>query len=303
MKMPSWSAGGRRRAVRPYPPVRAWAVAGIGGEVVLLVVLTVALFPSLRGVYRGVFDEDQSAGPELGVTLSEVVDHPDPMWGASVTISARVDRVIDARTMLIGNDKPVVGDKVLVVGTAELVRLLDQPAPLIPVGAVAQVTGVVRPFDIPALEAATGADLDDAALAGYDRRSAMVVDAIALNPGGIGQGDPEMGASAGYDSGVTIQEIRRDPERYLGQSVLVSGEVERVFGPYAFWVRDVGVLVISPTPRPGLFDESSAYVRGEARRFDRAALEAELGIDLDDGRLAEFAGQPVIVAEWIVQLR
>jgi len=279
-------------------------LAGIGGEIVLLVVLTVALFPSLRGVFRGVFDEDQSAGPEFGVTLSEVVDHPEPMWGASVTISARVDQVIDPRTMLIGNDKLVVGDQVLVVGTAELVSLLDQPAPLVPVGAVAQVTGVVRPFDIAALEAETGADLDDAALAAYGRGSAMVAESITLNPHvPHRQGDPEMGASAGYDSGVTIQEIRRDPERYLGQSVVVSGEIEHVFGPHAFWVRDIGILVISSTPRPGLFDESGAYVRGEVRRFDREALEAELGITLDDGRLAELAGKPVIVAEWIVQLR
>ncbi len=294
----------RTRAARGQLPARDWALLGIFGEVVLLVVLTVALFPTLRGVFQGVFDEDQSAGPEFGVTLSEVVDHPEPMWGAAVTISARVDEVIDPRTMLIGNDKFVVGDRLLVVGASELVSLLEQPTSLIAVGAVAQVTGVVRPFDIAALETETGADLDEAALVIYDRRSVLVAESITLNPHvPLRQGDPEMGASAGYDDGVTIMELRRDPERYLGQSVVISGEVEHVFGPYAFWVRDVGILVISPSPRPGLFDESSAYVRGEVRPFDRTALEAELGITLDDERLAELAGKPVIIAEWIVQLK
>ena len=276
---------------------RVWAAGGIVGEMVVLVLLTVWVFPDVWRVSQAVIDEDQSAGPELGVTLSELVDHPEPMWGATVTVSALVAELIDPRTMLIGNDDPIVGDKALVVGSVELSRLLDQPGAPIAEGDVARVTGVVRRFDIPSLEADLGVDLDDAGLAGYGRSSVLVAGSVRLDPPpAVGAGDPEYGGSAGPEIGVTVRDIHDHPERYVGRRVTVSGEVEGTYGPHAAWVRDVGVLVVRREARPAWFDEASALVTGEVRRFDRRVLAAELGVPLDDPRLAALGGGPVIVA-------
>ncbi|HEV2109460.1 MAG TPA: hypothetical protein VGR16_14470 [Thermomicrobiales bacterium] len=280
-------------------PLWAWGIAGILGEMVILAVLTLLLFPGIWQTGSAVFDEDQSAGPERGVTLSEVVDHPEPMWGEIVTVSAEVDTLIDPYTMLIGNRAPIVGDILLVVSAAGRPALRDQAAPTpLTEDDVVQVTGVVRHFDIPALEAETGVDLNETALTSYGHASAMVALAIHVNPPAeIGPGDPEYGGSAGPDTGVTIRDVGADPEQYLGQTVEVSGEIEYVYGPHAYWLEDGGALVVSATPHPEAFDETSAFVRGEVRRFDIATLEAELGIDLNDQELRHLEGGPVIIAE------
>ncbi len=300
-----WDDEQRPGRTRWPGPLWAWAIAGFLGEMVTLAVLTLLLFPGIWETGNAVFDEDQSAGPERGVTLSEVVDHPEPMWGEIVTVSAEVDTLIDPYTMLIGNRAPIVGDLLLVVSAAGRPTLLDQ-ATLTPLTEddVVQVTGVVRHFNIPALEAETGVDLNEAALAGYGRASALVALTIHVAPPAeIGPGDPEYGGSAGPDIGVTVRDIGADPEQYLGQTVEVSGEIEYVYGPYAYWLEDGGALVVSATPHPEAFDEASAFVRGAVRRFDIAALEAELGIDLNDQDLQHLEDAPVIVAEWFQMVK
>lgn len=276
-----------------------WPLAALILEMIVFVLLTLWLFPSTWEVTGAIFDEDQSAGPELGVTFSEVADHPQPMWGHIVTVSAQVKEIINGRVVLLGNDKPIVGDVVLVVSARHLAALnASSLGTGLTDGDVVQVTGEVRHFDVAALEADLGIDLDK--VADYDGEAVIVASEIELNPAvGGGAGDPEFGGSAGPEVGVTIKDIHNNPERYYGRRVAISGEVEHVFGPYAAWVRDEGVVVVRRVADVAWFDEASVLVTGEVRRFDPAALEAELGITLDDEDLLKHTGGPVVVADSI----
>ncbi len=287
--------------------LHATLVGGIGlvSTMALTAGLTAWLWTSLSAVGTAVFDTDQSAGPEIGVNLTEVAQHPEVMWAETVTVSARVDRVFSPHTMLIGNDNPVVGNKVLVVSEAALERLVPLAGPrgAIHEGDVVQVTGIVRPFDVGALEATLRVDLDEAALAGYEGRAVLVARAIDLDvPVAAEAGDKEFVAgSAGYDVGVTTDDVVYHPEQYLGQTVTVSDEVEEhLLTPHAFLLGDRALLAVSAAPHPELFIEATAYVMGEVRIFDLKAIEVELGIDLEDGRFRGFAGDPVIVVDRVV---
>ena len=265
----------------------------------LLVALTLWLFPSVWAVAIAVVDIDQSAGPEIGVNLSEVATNPEVMWGRTVTISAEVADLLGPRAMVIGNDAPLVGDKVLVVGGADLATLLDPPtAGPITEADVVRVTGEVRRFDPAAL--ATDLGVDAAALAGsYDGKSALVAGTIELDPPAhAGPGDKEFPAgSSGYDIGVTTNDLVRRTEEFLGEVVEVSDEIdEPALTPHAFVLGDEQLLVVSAQPED-VFIEATAYVTGLVRRFDLVEVEAALGIDLDDATFERFAGEPVIVAE------
>ena len=289
-----------RRGRHPAAPA-----AGVVAAIALIAGLTAWLWPSIDATYDAVFDNDQSAGPELGVTLSEVARHPEAMWDETVTISGRVDRMLGPHAMLLGNDKPAVGDKVLVVGATPLADLvlLAEAGDALGEGKVAQVTGVVRPLDVAALASRLRVDLDAGALAAYHGRLVLVARAIDLDvPVAAAAGDKEFTAgSAGYDRGITTDDVVHHPDRYLGLTVTVSDEVEEhLLTPHAFLLGDRALLAVSAQPRPELFVEATAYVTGEVRRFDLGRIEAELGIDLDDDLLRPHEGEPVIVVRSVV---
>jgi hypothetical protein len=252
---------------------------------------------------------DQSAGPDIGVNLTEVAQHPETMWGETVTVSAAIDQLVSPHAMVIGNHTPIRGNTVLVLAAqllaTEVLVVEPEQAELQP-GRVVQVRGVVRPFERETLERALGIDLAAVSQAGYGGSSVLVAEAIDLDvPIAAQAGDKELaGTSDGYDLGVTIEDVVRDPERYLGQRVTVSGEVEEhLLTPHAFLLDDYGLLAVSAAPRPELIVEATAYVEGEVRLFDVAQLESELGIDLDDALLAPYAGKPVIIVEQLVLVK
>ncbi|MDP9369036.1 MAG: hypothetical protein M3Q03_12280 [Chloroflexota bacterium] len=281
--------------------VRSIALAGIAVEMVVLIALTLWLYPNIWAVANAVFDSDQSAGPDVGVNLTEVANHPEVMEGETVTISAEVDDLLGPRAMIIGNDTWLVGDEVLVIAAADLGTLVAPPNQTsISKGDVVQVTGVVRLLDRSAPLAELGDRLDAAVLDDYDGTSVLVAKAIAPNsPQGRGVGDKEFDiGSSGYEIGITVYDVTHRTDEYLGTVVTVSGEVEEhLLTPHAFLLDDDALLVVSATPHPELFVEATAYVTGEVRRFELKAIEAEIGVDLDDERLAPFEGEPVVVAQ------
>lgn len=295
---------------RPGPPPTLrrgharwrWALAGIVVDAALVVGLAWWLFPSIWAVGVAVVDIDQSAGPDIGVVLSEVANNPGVMWGRTVSISAEVEEVYGPHAMLIGNDAPLVGDRVLIVGATPLDRLLIDPSggSATP-GDVVRVTGVVERFDPTALSAALGAALDVTA-GDYDGTAVLVAEAIELDPPEhAGPGDKEFPAgSSGYEIGLKVNDVVARPEEYVGETVEVSDEIdEPALTPHAFVLGDEQLLVVSVAPAPDVFIEATAYVTGDVRLFVPEALEAELGVELDDERLARFVGEPVIVARTI----
>ncbi len=124
-------------------------------------------------------------------------------------------------------------------------------------------------------------------------------------PIAVSAGDKEFAAgSAGYDRGVTTDDVVHDPAAYLGQTVTVSDEVEEhLLTPHAFLLGDRGLLAVSAQPHSELFVEATAYVTGEVRRFHLHQVEQDLGIDLDDGLLRPHEGEPVIVVHSLSLVR
>lgn len=228
------------------------------------------------------------------------------MWGETVTISARVDKSLDSHGLILGNNKPIVGDRMLVVSQSELhdlVLLQTGPDVVLDRGDVVQVTGVVREYNPAELEASLGISLDEAALSGYGSQAVLVADAIDVDvPIASEAGDKEFtSGSSGYDFGITIDDILARPNEFLGMTVTVSDEVEEhLLTPHLFLLGDDALLCISATPHPELFVESTAYVTGEVRLFDLREIERRTGIDLDDAALRDFSGQPVVLVHSLV---
>jgi len=294
----------RRRAVSRA--VRGGLAGALGAVAVGTAALTIALWPSLWAMTNAVVDFDQSAGPEIGVGLSEVARHPEVMWGKTVTVSARIDDRLSQHAILLGNDKPLVGDHVLVVGEPELqdlVLVAEAKHAELDAGDVVQVTGVVRPYDPAALTADAGIALDPNAVTGYGGSAVLVAEAIDVDvPIASVAGDKEFGSgSSGYDLGVTIDDILARPDEYVGLTVTVSDEVEeQLLTPHAFVLGDGALLCVSATPHPELFVEATAYVTGEVVRFDLGEIERRTGLDLDDGVFQGFEGRPVILVDSIL---
>lgn len=130
--------------------------------------------------------------------------------------------------------------------------------------------------------------------------SVLVAETVDPNPADeLGLGDNEFAsASDRFDIGTTVYDLTHDSDDYLGQTVVVSGEVEEhLLAPHLFRIGDEGLLVISGVARPELFVEATAYVAGEVRRLQTAQLERELGVDLDDELLAPYENRVVVVAD------
>lgn len=282
---------------------RIAAVAAIAVAIIFAAWLAFALFPSLWAVQGAVFDWDQSAGPDRGVNLAEVANHPEAMWEREVTISATVERVFGLQAMLIGHNSVFIDEDMLILAPVDLNSLLDgTEREAIQAGDIARVSGVVQRFEPEKLAMELSVDSGDPAFSEYNGTSVLVAGSVQLDPpAAVGPGDKEFPNSTdGYDIGITAFDLTDDPDGFLGEPVTVTGEIERVFSsPHAFFLSDHKLLVISAEPRSDLFVEATAYVTGAVRLFDLTEIEEELGINLDNDMLAGYQGELVVVASII----
>ncbi len=286
-------------------PTRRWprlglAALALGGECLLITVLSLWLFPAIWSVSRALVDIDQSAGSDRGVNLTEVANNPSVMWDRTVTISGRIQETFGPRLMTIGNDAFFVGDTVLVVAPPGRSLLPEASGRTTGDSTTARITGTVRKA-APETWSDLGIEVG-AVPADYQGKAVLVAESVELNPPSeIGPGDKEFASTSdGYDVGITTYDLTYDGDAYLGQTVVVSGEVEDQFlALHAFLLDDEALLVISAEPRPELFIEATAYVTGQVRRFHLEEIEAELQIDLDEKLLAEFEGDIFLLARTV----
>jgi hypothetical protein len=312
------------RDASPEGPRWRWFPFGFGvliGSVVMLTLFTGfgpevipfvrQEFPWLFRRLQTAFEIDQSAGPEVGVNLNEVSGNPSEFFGEPVTVSGVVSDILDPHAVVLGReglrislggpDETLViteGDELLVVTTAPWPAGLEQ-------GVVARVSGTVLPFELARFEQRFDIDFEHhGRLDEWDGDGAVVARTIALDPPVPGHGDPEDPADTdGPERGVTIHDILDDPGRYVGRTVTVSAEAEHVFTPHAFKLSDADLLVVSARPLRFVAEEATAHVTGTVRIFEIGAIERELGVDLDDGALNEYAGKPAIAARSIRVVR
>ncbi|HEV2123241.1 MAG TPA: hypothetical protein VGW38_10765, partial [Chloroflexota bacterium] len=107
--------------------------------------------------------------------------------------------------------------------------------------------------------------------------------------------------------GISIGDVLDAPERFAGRTVVLTGEVGREYGPFAFtleeegFISDDAILVVSGRPLPGwqrnelpLIPEDRTRIRGVVYQFNLQQFERGLGVDLDNA-LAEWNGRPVVL--------
>jgi hypothetical protein len=136
-----------------------------------------------------------------------------------------------------------------------------------------------------------------AALAGF---------ALAACGGGNRPNDPYVSVP---DAGVTVEDIVFDPEKYVGKRVTVAATVKGTFGERAFLLHGEKLvdelLAVGADPYPEMDNDKMDYplhpvkavrVTGVVRHYD-GGVERETGVRLDDARLKDYAGKPVIVVE------
>lgn len=272
-----------------------WVAAIVGG----VLIIALAAIWSVAGTETilarlGILDDARYGGPEAGVNLSEVADNPSAMYGETVTISGGLEEIVAPHAVIIGDDRFLIGDTVLVIGAENLPALGETQAGDVTL----QVTGVVRPFDRDTIEERAGGGLDDGSLDDYIGESMILAQEIEVDPPVVGPGDTERREpSAGWDPGTDIDDIVDNTEAYVGKTVTISGEVEKLIGPYAFLLADDKMLAITPSRRDELFVEPTAYITGTIRVFSLPETEEEIGIDLEDEQFAEFEGKPAILVE------
>jgi hypothetical protein len=108
---------------------------------------------------------------------------------------------------------------------------------------------------------------------------------------------------------VALSDLEENPNRYTGQTINVTAEVEEVFGPRLFKIDepnwgdlDGEVLVHVPTTLAAVVREDDRVtVTGTMKMFVKADLERELAfLEPDPDVEMEFAARPVLVASQIV---
>ena len=108
---------------------------------------------------------------------------------------------------------------------------------------------------------------------------------------------------------VELDDLEDNPQKYLGQTISVDGEVEDVFGPRLFTIDepnwgdlDGEILVFMPTALAALVrDDDRVTVTGTLKPFVRAEVEREWGwLGLDPEVEVDLARKPVLVATRIV---
>jgi hypothetical protein len=137
--------------------------------------------------------------------------------------------------------------------------------------------------------------------------TAVQVNARAMQDPSKPQPQPQQQA-AGQVQKVDLDELEEKPESYLGKTVTVEGEVDRVLGPHLFtvderdWVdleRELPVVV--PEPFAAIVrTDAPVRVTGVVQKVPIAKIQQDWNIFSDPKIKAEIETRPVLVANEVV---
>lgn len=118
------------------------------------------------------------------------------------------------------------------------------------------------------------------------------------------------------DKGVTVENISSNPDDHIGKRVTVVAPVMKTFGEQVFslhsGILNEELLAVGVDPYPdqknekiqtSLIQAKGVQVTGIVRRFEPAEIERETGVKLNDERLSDFTGEPVIVVKSLTAVR
>jgi hypothetical protein len=224
----------------------------------------------------------------MDVTLGEITNEPEALYGQLVRVSGSIDETIADRSVTIASSTLLDLDKVLVINVPPD-QAHERNVPI-------EVTGEVRQFSLTGVEQAYDLDLEDGLYTGFEGNPVIVVqsaEALTLE------------AILGLQEG-TLTAIADRPESFYGQQVAIGGAVAEIESERSFTLVsainpvDGQVLVITRSPDvldvvlvPGMLVQT----RGEVQPFAPTELEEELGVNRADTSLDTYEGQPAILAD------
>ena len=143
--------------------------------VALLMLLGVLLIPFFR--------DNETTITDTGATVGEIARDPAGFAGRVVTVSGEVAAVLDTRTVVLGGPRFIGADELLVVCVTSLPAVSGRrPDMPVEVNDILQVTGLVRPFELAAIEDEIGADLDDASFQAWVSKPVLVARVYHITP-------------------------------------------------------------------------------------------------------------------------
>lgn len=105
-----------------------------------------------------------------------------------------------------------------------------------------------------------------------------------------------------------------DPEQFVGQTVVLNGEVQQVYGPNAFALRADGtfaqgdgiLILVTGRQVPTLTEGETVQLTGEIQRFTGRALKGKYEAALDEALVSqlanEYEGRPFVITPVVDQL-
>jgi hypothetical protein len=193
--------------------------------------------------------------------------------GKTVTIDGELARGVTPKAFVLESDEFAQGQEVLIV-SAEEVPFRQ--------GISARVTGTVRERTIADIEREYDVDLDSLG-AESEEQPFMVATQVALSP--------------------SLETLATRTNWFLGATVTVTAEVERVFSENSYTIDNDEILgendllVVSSNPVGDLEDGERIQVTGQFRRLTMTQLEDEFNLGAAEVYEVYLKNQPVIIAQ------
>lgn len=118
------------------------------------------------------------------------------------------------------------------------------------------------------------------------------------------------------DKGVTVENVVIKPDAYIDKQVTVAGTIKETFGERAFMIRGEKLvdelLVVGADPYPNLSNQvgsvplstvEAVRATGVIIKFNVAEIEREIGVNLNDSRLANYAGKPTLIVKSLERVK
>lgn len=219
--------------------------------------------------------EPRASAPEKGASVESVADKTQQYIGKTVTVDGAIEKQVSQKAFIIKDKEFLGGEDVLVVSAKE--------APIIP-NTFTQVTGTVRQVTtITDIEKEYGFDLDPQLEVELRDRPIIVAQTFALKP--------------------DLKKITNNPVPFLGKTVTIEGEVEKVISPTAFMLDsnealgENDLLVVGAKSANNVKEDSRVQVTGTVRKVTTTELEREFNLGPAKEYEVYVQKQPAIVSQ------
>lgn len=244
-----------------------------GARVIIAVALMIVL---IKACYNN------EANPPRLVSTSEVVNQTNQLIGKTVTIKGKPVQIIGASSFTVSDRQFFSGVPILVVNaSAEPIELPSDR------GTNIQVTGIVRNLVIPEIEREFHLHLQKEYYKDYINKPAIIAKSILLAP--------------------TLSQITKNPDKYYGMKLALTGKVENIQSPVLFTLDDgqwwsANLLVLlNAMPTMAINQGQTIEVIGVVRPFVVSDIERDYkttwNIMVKSQLNAKYANKPVFVAE------